>query len=177
MAVGPPTNLGAMEDQADNEAPSSEAPAAPSSGEAPTAPTAPTTATAPPPAAPTAPAPAAPARAANGPATTPGPGTSAISEAEWPAKVADTIEEVVGAVHDRVVRPLTLVARGLVFGIIISVMALMLCILAVIAVIRLLDVYAFGGRVWASDALLGALLVAAGVFAWTKRGTRGAEEP
>ena len=100
-----------------------------------------------------------------------------MSEAEWPTKVADTIEEVVAAVHDRLVRPLTLVARGFVFGIIIGVMALMLCILAVIAVIRLLDVYAFGGRVWASDALLGALLVAGGAFVWTKRGPRGAEEP
>jgi len=90
--------------------------------------------------------------------------------------VADTIEEVVGAVHDRVVRPLTLVARGLVFGIIIAVMALVLSVLMVIAVIRLLDVYAFGGRVWASDALLGALMVAAGGFAWAKRGARSAEE-
>jgi len=121
----------------------------------------------------------APATAATAPATAataPGLGTTGVSEAEWPAKVADTIEEVVGAVHDRVVRPLTLVARGLVFGIIIAVMALVLSVLMVIAVIRLLDVYAFGGRVWASDALLGALMVAGGAFAWTKRGARSAEE-
>jgi hypothetical protein len=150
-----------MEDQADNQAPSSEAPTA--------------TATAPSDA-PSARPPAAtpPVQA---PAPAPGPGSSTLSEAEWPAKVADTIEEVVGAVHDRVVRPLTLVARGLVFGIIISVMALLLCVLMVIAIIRLLDVYAFGGRVWASDALLGVLLVAGGAYTWTKRGTRGAEEP
>jgi len=115
-----------------------------------------------------------PPSAGNGSA--PGLGATPVSEAEWPAKVADTIEEVVGAVHDRVVRPLTLVARGLVFGIIIAVMALVLSVLMVIAVIRLLDVYAFGGRVWASDALLGALMVAGGAFAWTKRGARSAEE-
>ena len=104
------------------------------------------------------------------------PGSADTSQPEWPAKVADTIEDVVEAVHDRVVRPLTLVARGLVFGIIIAVMAIVLSILAAIAVIRLLDVYAFGGRVWASDALLGTLLVLAGAFAWSKRGARGAEE-
>jgi hypothetical protein len=103
-------------------------------------------------------------------------GASGGGQADWPAKVADTIEDVVDAVHDRVVRPLTLVARGLVFGIIVGVMALVLGILAVIAVIRLLDVYAFGGRVWAADALFGVVLVAAGVFAWTKRGARRAEE-
>jgi len=105
--------------------------------------------------------------------TVPTPGTS---QAEWPARVADGIEDVVEAVHDRVVRPLTLVARGLVFGMIIAVMALVLAVLAAIAAVRLLDVYAFGGRVWASDALLGALLVAAGVLAWSKRGARGVEE-
>ncbi len=109
------------------------------------------------------------------PGTAPPLGTPGVSQAEWPAKVADTIEGVVGSVHDRVVRPLTLVARVLVFGIIIGVMALVLSVLAVIAVVRLLDVYAFGGRVWASDALLGALLVTAGFFAWSKRGVRGAE--
>ena len=57
----------------------------------------------------------------------------------------------------------------MVFGIIIAVMALVLSVVLAIAVVRLLDVYAFGGRVWASDALLGALLVVGGAFAWTKR--------
>jgi hypothetical protein len=105
-----------------------------------------------------------------GAVATPGAGQS-----EWPAKVADTIEDVVEAVHDRLVRPLTLVARGVVFGIIIAVMAIVLSVLAAIAFVRLLDVYAFGGRVWASDALLGTVLVLAGGFAWTKRRARSAE--
>ncbi len=119
-----------------------------------------------------APAPVTPAPAP----VTPAPVTPGASQAEWPARVADTIEDVVESVHDRLVRPLTLVARGVVFGIIIVVMALVLAVLAVVAVVRVLDVYAFGGRVWASDALLGAVLVAAGVFAWSKRGARSVEE-
>jgi hypothetical protein len=100
----------------------------------------------------------------------------ALSQADWPAKVADGIEGVVGNLQDRVVRPLILAARGLVFGIIIGTMALVLGVLLCVAVVRLLDVYAFGGRVWASDALLGAILVIAGAFAWSKRVRRGAEE-
>jgi len=94
-------------------------------------------------------------------------------QADWPAKVADTVEDVVAAVHDRVVRPLMIAARAVVFGVIIGVMALVLSVLAVIILVRLLDVYAFRGRVWASDALIGALLVAAGAFAWSKRRARG----
>jgi len=99
----------------------------------------------------------------------------APDQADWPAKVADTIEDVVEAVQDRVVRPIIVVARGLVFGIIIAVMALVLSVVLAIAVVRLLDVYAFGGRVWASDTVLGGLLVIGGVFAWSKRGARSAE--
>ena len=106
-------------------------------------------------------------------ASSPGPGAS---QADWPAKAADTIEDVVDAVGDRVVRPIILAARGVVFGIIIGTMALVLSVVLAIGVVRLLDVYAFGGRVWASDALLGALFVMGGAFAWSKRTARGAEE-
>ena len=115
----------------------------------------------------------APSSPPTDPAPRPLPGAD---QADWPAKVADTVEDVVAAVHDRVVRPLMLVARGLVFGIIVGVMALVLGVLAVITLVRLLDVYAFGDRVWASDALIGGLLVGAGAFAWTKRRARGTGE-
>ena len=157
-----------MEDQADNQAPPDEAPA-PAAPAEPSSVTATATASTPPPAGTGTPPPADSGMG-------PGLRAASVSEAEWPAKVADTIEEVVGAVHDRVVRPLTLVARGAVFGIIIAVMALVLSVLLVIALIRLLTVYAFGERVWASYALLGALLVAAGAFVWTRRVSRNAEE-
>lgn len=95
------------------------------------------------------------------------------ADPEWPARAADVVEELVGAVHTRVVRPLVLVARGIVFGLIITAMALVAGILISVALIRILDVYAFGGRVWASDALVGALLCAAGGLAWSRRSPRG----
>jgi hypothetical protein len=96
--------------------------------------------------------------------------------ADWQGRVADTIEDVVGSVHDRVVRPLTIAARGLVFGIVIAVMGLVLAVLAFVALVRLLDVYAFRGRVWATDAVIGALLVAVGAFAWSRRTPRATDE-
>jgi len=114
---------------------------------------------------------------ATSPAAAPAEGAPAPGsiEAEWPARVADTIEDVVGTLSDRVVRPLTLAARGVVFGLIAATMALVLAVLGLILLVRLLDVYAFGGRVWASDTVLGGLLVAGGAFAWSKR-TGGVEE-
>lgn len=123
------------------------------------------------------PSPASPPAASTPTPAPPAPSSAGTaSQADWPAKVADTIEDVVESVQDRVVRPLILAARGLVFGIIILTMALVLSVVTAIALVRVLDVYAFGGRVWASDAVLGGLLVLGGGFAWTKRAPRGAKE-
>jgi len=101
-----------------------------------------------------------------------GPGDAG---AQWQVKVVDTVDDVVSAVHDRVIRPLLLVARAIVFGIVAAAMALVVSILISIALVRLLDVYAFRGRVWASDAVVGGLLTVGGLLAWTKR--RGAGAP
>lgn len=106
------------------------------------------------------------------PPVAPVPPAPLPSEAEWPARAADLVDAVVGGLHDRLVRPLALVARGLVFGLIIATMTLVLVVLGAIGLVRLLDVYAFGGRVWASDALIGALFSAAGLALWWKRRPR-----
>ena len=105
--------------------------------------------------------------------TSPQTVAGSTTSGEWQAKVADTIEGVVTGVHDRAIRPLMLVARGLVFGIIIAAMALVLSVLGAVALVRILDVYAFGGRVWASDALVGGLFAAVGAAAWSLRRPRG----
>ena len=101
------------------------------------------------------------------------PGASPPSDpgaaADWPARVVDVVEDVVGAVNERVVRPLLLVTRAVVFGFIVATMALVISVLLAVAVIRLLDVYAFRGRVWASDALVGGVLSVGGFLAWSRR--------
>lgn len=94
------------------------------------------------------------------------------SSSGWEARTADRIEAVVAAVHDRVVRPLIFLARAVVFGIVIGSMVLALCVLFSVAVVRLLDVYAFGHRAWASEALVGGVLCALGIAAWTLRRPR-----
>jgi hypothetical protein len=103
----------------------------------------------------------------------PGPGDAG---AQWQVRVVDTVEDVVTALHDRVIRPLLLVARAVVFGIIVATMALVVSVLVSVAVVRLLDVYAFRGRVWASDAVIGGLFTAVGVVLWTRRRSRGDAE-
>jgi len=91
---------------------------------------------------------------------------------EWAAKAADTVESVVDAVHDKVVRPAVVAGRVAVFGVLIAVVGLVVLILLTVALVRILDVYAFDGRVWASDALIGTVLSGGGLFLWARRTSR-----
>jgi len=94
---------------------------------------------------------------------------SAAVGGQWPATVADTIEGVVSAFRLQVIRPLMLAARGLVFGVIIATLTLVLSVLLAVALVRILTVYLFDGRVWASYLLLGTVFAASGTVAWVKR--------
>ncbi len=89
--------------------------------------------------------------------------------AEWPARAVDAIDLVVGTVNDRAVRPIVVAARAIVFGLLIAVIGLVVLVLVSVGLIRLLDVYVFPGRVWASYAVLGALFSILGLWAWSKR--------
>ncbi|MDA8355903.1 MAG: hypothetical protein M0Z95_06340 [Actinomycetota bacterium] len=92
--------------------------------------------------------------------------------ADWPSKAADLVDLVADVVHDRAIRPLLLAARVVVFGLIVAVLSLVVLVLVSIGLVRILDVYAFGGRVWISDAVLGAVFTLAGLAAWSRRSTR-----
>lgn len=94
---------------------------------------------------------------------------SGLAAGDWPARAADTVEAVVDGIYDKVIRPLALVARGIVFGMLVATMALVLAVLLAIAAVRLIDSYAFGHRVWASEALVGGIIALLGLLAWSMR--------
>ena len=97
----------------------------------------------------------------------PRPGTSPLGD--LPTRGADWVDTVVELLRDRTVRPLTLATRAVVFGIIVSAAAVVTVVLLSITLIRLLTVYAFDGRVWLSDLVVGVLFVAVGIVAWSQR--------
>ncbi|MGH9060740.1 MAG: hypothetical protein ACRDZY_14690, partial [Acidimicrobiales bacterium] len=79
----------------------------------------------------------------------------APTDADWTAEVADRIESVVGTVRDKTTVPLTKVARGLVFGMVVAVAGLIALGLLIVAVIRLHVYLPFqpeGRRVWVTYA-------------------------
>jgi hypothetical protein len=112
-----------------------------------------------------------------GPVPNPTPAAAPAPSAlgDWPVRAADLVETLVVVLRDKTVRPLSLVARAVVFGIIVFAAAVSVITLLSIALIRLLTVYAFNGRVWASDLLVGAVFVIIGLVAWSQRTQRHPE--
>lgn len=105
----------------------------------------------------------------------PGPGgPGAGITADWPRKAADAVDLVVDTLHDKAIRPALLAARAVVFGLLVAVLALVVLVVLSVGLVRLLDVYAFGGRVWISYAVLGGIFTVAGLAAWSRRTPRGA---
>jgi hypothetical protein len=95
------------------------------------------------------------------------PGAGAVGD--LPVRGTDLVESLVTLLRDKTVRPLTLATRAVVFGIIIFAAAVVTIGLVSVSLIRILTVYAFDGRVWLSDLVVGAVFVIIGVVAWSQR--------
>lgn len=115
-----------------------------------------------------------PSHAGQGPAGVPPAVGAAAAEAaaELPRKAADAVQLVVDTIHDKAIRPAILATRAVVFGLVVAALATLLLVLGSIAVLRLLDVYAFGHRVWLSYVVLGGVLTLTGLAVWTRRTAR-----
>lgn len=114
---------------------------------------------------------AAPGASASGATsiTDPAPAASrGLTGGDWPAQATNTIVDLVGTVRDKTTGPITTAARGLVFGFFAAVLAGIIGVLAIIAVIRLLD-EALPSGVWLPYLILGVLFVVAGTLVFRKR--------
>jgi hypothetical protein len=109
------------------------------------------------------------------PAALPGPPGP---DADWPAQAADTIERVVGSVRDKTTGPALTVARGVVYGLFAALVGATAAVLAIIALVRLVDNYLpdawFGEEhMWATYLVLGVGFLALGALFWTRRHAPG----
>src|ERR1700727_2483936 len=104
------------------------------------------------------------------------PGSGMMND--LPVRGADLVDTVVELLRDKTVRPLTLATRAIVFGIIVFAASVVTVVLVSISLIRILTVYAFDGRVWLSDLVVGLLFVAVGIVSWIlRRDPNAAESP
>ena len=83
-------------------------------------------------------------------------------------RALDTIDTVVATVNDKAVRPAVVAARGIVFGVVIAVVAITVLVLFCVAFIRVTTIA--GHRVWASYIVLGLIFCAVGGILYSRRG-------
>lgn len=91
---------------------------------------------------------------------------------DWTVKAADTIDAVVGVVHEKAVVPVTTIARWLVYGVLAAIVGTMALVLTAITLVRVLDVYTGDGNVWIAHLITGGIFTLLGLFAWSKRSPR-----
>ncbi|MEZ5381484.1 MAG: hypothetical protein R2754_06765 [Microthrixaceae bacterium] len=103
----------------------------------------------------------------------PGGGSSASAASEatdphWADQVTDLIVDGVDKVRDRTVNPIQAMAKYVVYGAVIAVLALPMLVLSLVLLVRILDAF-LPGEVWLPYLILGALFVIAGMVLWAKR--------
>jgi hypothetical protein len=101
------------------------------------------------------------------------PGTP-WSDPSWAPKAADLVVNIVDEVRRRTTRPLILLARGLVFGLVAGIAGIATAILLGVAAVRGVQAIIewpldHPRAVWVSYLLIGAVLLAVGAVLMVKR--------
>jgi len=86
-------------------------------------------------------------------------------------KVADTVDNFVGAIRDRATEPVLVAVRAVVYGLLAAVLGLAAMVLLTIAIVRFVDAY-LPGEVWSAHLLTGGVFTIAGLVCWRLRRPR-----
>lgn len=105
------------------------------------------------------------------------PVTAPAPSRDWPAEAAARVEDFVELLRDKSVRPVQRAVGYVIFGVVAFFLLIVLTVLLCVAIVRVLDVFVFAGRVWASDTLLGGIFCLLGMFLLSRRerSRRGAD--
>jgi drug/metabolite transporter (DMT)-like permease len=90
------------------------------------------------------------------------------AEGDWTVQATDTVVDLVGQVRDKTTGPLLTAARGVVYGIVVVILAVAVVVLLSIALLRFTDGYLPGG-VWAAYFVVGAVFTIVGFVLWSQR--------
>lgn len=81
----------------------------------------------------------------------------------------ELLDHYLDVFHDAVLRPIFLIGRTLAYGFILVALITVAVVVALVGLIRILDVYAFAGREYLTYLVLGAVLTLSGVIIWRRR--------
>lgn len=102
-----------------------------------------------------------------------------LSDPDWAADMTVTIVSTVDKIRDRTTKPIVMIARGLVFGLLGSILGIATFVLLLITVSRgLINLIEWpldhDTAVWVSHAVLGSVLAVAGSVCMAKRQSKEA---
>ena len=87
---------------------------------------------------------------------------------DWTTDATDAIDRAVALVRDRTVEPARAVTKGVVYGLLATLLVIPATTLALVGAFRgLVELYQ--GEVWAAWCTLGGIFVVLGGFLWAKR--------
>jgi len=92
----------------------------------------------------------------------------AQEDADWTKDLLDRLDHYIDVVRSNTTDRLVKVVRVLVFGVISLILGSMAAIIALITLIRVLDIV-LPREVWLPYMVLGAIFLAGGLFAWSKK--------
>ena len=97
-----------------------------------------------------------------------------LTDPNWAADIADTVERVVGTVRDRATKPVVHVTRGVVFGLLAAFLGITAITLLLIALMRAIQVALDAAvsqprAVYLSYFIVGGILCLAGALVLRKR--------
>ena len=87
---------------------------------------------------------------------------------DWTSDLLDRLDHYIEVVRSNTTDRLVKVARLLVYGLIAAILGLMAGVVALIAMIRILDVV-LPREVWLPYVVLGAIFLGLGLFLWSKK--------
>ena len=93
------------------------------------------------------------------------------TSSDWTVQAADAIEHAVESVRSKTTDPLVGVARWVVYGTLAAIMGLVASVVAVIGLVRVLDIV-LPGEVWVVDVVLGGIFTLVGLVLWSRRRPR-----
>lgn len=96
------------------------------------------------------------------------PSAPAPPPQDWSGQAADTVVDLVDQVRAKSTGPLLTAAKGLVYGIVIAVLAVVALVLLTVALFRFVDVYLWQ-EVWLTYFVVGALFWIVGAVLWSQR--------
>ena len=92
---------------------------------------------------------------------------------DWATQATDTIEQVVGLVRDRTVKPARSASKALVYGLLTTFFVATAAILLIIAFFR--GIFVITGRVWGAYFIVGGIMIIVGALCWTQRSSRSTD--